>query len=159
MVITFILLSITVAAFFVSLYKDKGKTKKSFQAAGNMLKSMALELVSILAFIALMLALIPEDAITNLLGNSNRLFSTLAGAFLGTVTIIPGVIAFPMAQELLAKGAWLTALAGFITTLTMVGFATAPIEIRHFGKRFTYLRNSFSFLSAIAIAVLLGFFL
>ncbi len=60
--------------------------------------------------------------------------SGLYGAMIGTITIIPAFIAFPLADSLVESGANLVAVAAFITTLTMVGFTTLPIEIEHFGK-------------------------
>ncbi|MDI6799402.1 MAG: hypothetical protein QMD53_01750 [Actinomycetota bacterium] len=47
-------------------------------------------------------------------------------------------------------------MAALITTLTMVGFATIPIETSHFGKRFTILRNLMSFAAAMIIALMMG---
>lgn len=56
-------------------------------------------------------------------------------------------------------GAPPASLAAFVTTLTMVGTVTAPIEISYFGKRFTLLRQSLSFITAILIGLLMGVFL
>jgi uncharacterized membrane protein YraQ (UPF0718 family) len=53
-------------------------------------------------------------------------------------------------------GAALTAIAAFLTTLTMVGFATFPIEKEYFGTKFTIYRNLFSFFAAISVALLMG---
>jgi len=41
----------------------------------------------------------------------------------------------------------------------MVGFVTAPIEIEHFGKRFTIVRNVLSFIAAILISLGMGLIL
>jgi len=80
----------------------------------------------------------------------------LYGALIGTVTIIPAFIAFPLSSSLVRGGAYLVAVAAFITTLTMVGFATIPIEIEHFGKKFTFTRNMLSFIFAIFISLGMG---
>jgi hypothetical protein len=44
----------------------------------------------------------------------------------------------------------------FLTTLTMVGLVTFPLERREFGLRFTTTRNIFSFAFAIMIALAMG---
>lgn len=109
-----------------------------------------------MALIGLLLALIPPETIKKLLGSSSRLMSTFWGAIIGTVTIIPGFIAFPLSKSLYQSGAYLMAIAAFITTLTMVGFATSPIEIKYFGKKFTLYRNVLSFVLAMFIATGIG---
>ncbi len=156
MLATIILAIITTLSLIISFVKNKEKTKKSLKASGKMLKNMGSQVLAIILLISLFLSLIPKELITKLLGNSNNIINTLNGAILGTITIIPGIIAFPLAKELLSMGAFFTAIAAFITTLTMVGFATAPIEISFFGKRFTFFRNIISFFIAILIALLLG---
>jgi hypothetical protein len=47
-------------------------------------------------------------------------------------------------------------IAVFITTLTMVGFMTLPMEISIMGKRFTLLRNVLSIIAALIIGLLVG---
>ena len=135
-----------------SFYKSKDKTKKSIKLAKNRFFGIAGEIVAILALIGLFFAVIPDGTIQWLLGGSDYSLSALAGALIGTVTIIPAFVAFPLSASLADEGAHLFAIAAFITTLTMVGFATAPIEIEHFGKKFTLVRNILSFLIALAIA-------
>lgn len=150
---TILLLSGTLTALGVSYYKSKEKTKKSVMMAKGMFLKTAQSIVGILALIGLILALIPQSLIKDLLGNSSYFLSGLYGALIGTVTIIPAFIAFPLADSLFKSGANLVGIAAFITTLTMVGFATLPIEIEHFGKKFAFIRNLFSFILAIFIAL------
>lgn len=114
------------------------------------------EIAGILLLISLLLSVINKEIIQNTLGNENELISTSLGALIGSITIIPGVIAFPLSRELLIAGASKAALAAFITTLTMVGIATSPIEKRYFGLRFTVYRNTLSFIFAIAIALIMA---
>jgi uncharacterized membrane protein YraQ (UPF0718 family) len=102
--------------------------------------------------VSLFLTVVPPSVISSLLGSENVALSGLAGATIGTVTIMPAFVAFPLSASLIAKGAHLVAVAAFITTLTMVGFATAPIEREYFGMRFTVVRNIVSFLAALDIA-------
>jgi len=152
---------IALAAFFLiwSVIKDRKKTKRVWKIARGTFLSMISELVAIMALVALVLAYTPPSTIKYLLGNTNSFLSSVYGALIGTVTIIPAFIAFPLAKSLYHSGANLVAIAAFITTLTMVGFATMPIEIRHFGKKFTLYRNFLSFLLALVIAFGMGMIL
>ncbi|NLX74993.1 MAG: permease, partial [Synergistaceae bacterium] len=47
----------------------------------------------------------------------------------------------------------------FLTTLTMVGIVTFPLEKKEFGTKFTAIRNGFSFIFAIIIALIMGVFI
>ena len=80
-------------------------------------------------------------------------------AIIGSVTLVPGFVAFPLAAVLIESGAGLMQIAVFISTLMMVGIVTIPLEIKYFGKKAALIRNSlafaFSFLVAIVIGVIL----
>jgi uncharacterized membrane protein YraQ (UPF0718 family) len=149
-----IILVIVATVFFIwSIVKSRKKTKESFVIAKNLMISTFLEVIGVMALVGLILAWLPPSLIKELLGNSNEFLSTIYGATIGAITIIPAFIAFPLSKSLHESGANLSAIAAFITTLTMVGFATMPIEIKHFGKKFTLHRLWISFVAAIAISV------
>lgn len=154
---TLIIMAIlTIVALTISFVTSKGRSQKALGIAIRMGKGMVLEILTILALLALGLSFVSDELIASLLGQSNGLAAIVTGALLGTVTILPGVIAFPLARELLVAGAGLAALAAFITTLTMVGLATGPLEAKHFGLRFTLVRNGLSLVFAITIATVMG---
>ncbi len=154
--VTIILVAISVIGLIVSFFVSKEKSIKSLKNAKNLAVSIFPDIFGVLLIISLLLALIPDEMLKNLLGNENKALSTMSGALIGTITIIPGFIAFPLASSLFKIGAHLMAIAAFITTLTMVGVATLPIEIKYFGKKFAFYRNVFSFMLAIVIAILIG---
>lgn len=153
---TVVLISIAAIGLLFSLFKSRSKTVETLKLTRSLLSSIFSQMISIMALIGLLLALIPPETIKKLLGSSSRLMSTFWGAIIGTVTIIPGFIAFPLSKSLYQSGAYLMAIAAFITTLTMVGFATSPIEIKYFGKKFTLYRNVLSFVLAMFIATGIG---
>ncbi|KLO23275.1 MULTISPECIES: permease [unclassified Marinitoga] len=145
---------ILIAAIFLiwSIFKSKEKTKESLILSKNLLVKTFVEIIGVMALVGLVLAILPPELIKQLLGNSNEFLSTVYGAVIGALTIIPAFIAFPLSKSLYQSGANLTAISAFITTLTMVGFATIPIEIKYFGKKFTLHRLWISFVAAILIA-------
>ncbi len=156
---TIVLIAITILAFTIAFVKDKSKTKKSMEVAKKMFQNTFLEVLTIMALVALFLSWIPASVIKNMLGNANEMLSIVLGVAIGTITIIPAFVAFPLAGSLLESGAHLRAIAAFITTLTMVGFATMPIEIKYFGRKFTFVRNGISILAALLIALGMGLIL
>lgn len=90
-----------------------------------------------LAVVALTLSLLPQELIVRYMGSDRPLLAALGGALGGSVTLMPGFIAFPLAGILLSKDVAGTALSAFTTTLMMVGILTFPVERRYLGARVT----------------------
>jgi uncharacterized membrane protein YraQ (UPF0718 family) len=156
---TVILLVLAAGGLAWSFFKDKKKTGQILKGAFNSFAKTGIEILGILSLVGLLLAWVPESTIRQLLGSGSQLLSGIFGAALGSVIIIPAFVAFPLAASLYSRGAYLLTIAAFITTLTMVGIATMPIEIRHFGKKFTFYRNLMSFMMALIIAAGMVIFL
>lgn len=150
---TVILILIVIVALLLSLTRSRGKTIQSLNMARSMFGGMLGEITGILALVGLLLTLIPESAIKALLGQPSAWLSALSGAIVGAATILPAFVAFPLAASLVKMGAHMAAVAAFITTLTMVGLVTLPLEIKHFGTKFALVRNGLSLFFALLIAM------
>lgn len=153
---TIVLILCALAFLIFSVVKSREKTWESIRIARKMFFNTFTEVIGIMALVGLLLALLPPEQIRRILGGESELLSTLYGALIGTVTIMPAFIAFPLAKSLVSQGAYLITIAAFLTTLTMVGFATFPLEVRHFGRRFALIRNGLSFVLALVIAFGMG---
>ena len=147
---------ITIIWFVASIIKDKPKTINSIKMSSGLMRNMIGEIFAILFLIGLILTFIPPEIIKQYLGGSNILTSTIISAFIGSITLIPAFVAFPLVGSLLDAGANIIPLVAFLTTLTMVGFVTFPLEKREFGLKFALTRNILSFSFAIVIALLMG---
>lgn len=148
-----VLIPAALVLFGWSALKDKEKTKQSLEVAKGMFLNVGGEIFGLLLLVALFFTLVPQGAIESLLGGANVFLSSLYGAIIGTVLILPKFVALPLAADLIEQGAHVVVAAGFITTLTMVGFATFPVEIEHFGKKYTAVRNILSFIFALLVAL------
>lgn len=158
MITSLVLIGTTLLALIISWRADRART---IQALGGGLQSLLKLLPSMLAMIGLVglvLALTPPDLLAGLLRHRGPVSFALI-TVVGAIVTMPGPVAFPLAGSLLKLGASPASLAGFITTLTMVGVVTAPMEVSYFGKRFTLLRQCLSFLLAVIIGALMGLFL
>ena len=91
-----------------------------------------------------------------MLGSSNTIVSTFISAAVGSITLIPAFVAFPLVGSLVDAGASIVPAVAFLTTLTMVGVVTFPLEKKEFGTKFAVTRNLFSFAFAIVIALVMG---
>ncbi len=155
-IFTVSLWGITGAAFIASLVKDKQKTFNSMKMAKGMMKNMVGQIIGILLLIGLILTFIPPEVIKSTLGESNTFISTIVSALAGSITLIPAFVAFPLVGSLVDAGASIIPAVAFLTTLTMVGLVTFPLEKREFGLKFATIRNIFSFVFAILIALAMG---
>ena len=140
----------------ISLVKDKVKTKQALKMALGMGKGMVVSILSIVFAIGLILTLLPPTEIAAFLSGQSVLLATTGGALLGAITLVPAFIAFPLVGTLVNAGVSVVPSVAFLTTLTMVGIVTFPLEKKAFGVKFTAIRNGFSFLFAIVIALVMG---
>ena len=147
--------SAAIIALVFSYWKDKARTANSFKRSFRSLKNLAPGLLGMIAAVGLVLAVIPEQQLIRLF-SIQTLWGFILVSLAGAIVTIPGPIAFPLAGALLSMGAAPAALASFITTLTMVGLVTAPLEASYFGNRFVILRQSLSFIAAIVIGLIMG---
>ncbi|WP_367566755.1 permease [Lacrimispora sp.] len=140
----------------ISIAKDKVKTKQALKMALGMGKGMVVSILSIIFAIGLILTLIPPTEVAAFLSTQPALLATVGGALLGTITLVPAFIAFPLVGTLIHAGVSVVPSVAFLTTLTMVGVVTFPLEKKAFGMKFTAVRNGLSFLFAIVIAIVMG---
>ncbi len=148
---------IAALGFGLSFWIGKDKTKQSLSLAKGMMKNMLSDIVGILLIIGLLVTFIPFDVISErMAGGANQLFSIVFFAGLGSVTIIPAFVAFPLVGSFMDAGIDVMSSTAFLTTLTMVGFATLKLEVAEFGKKFAFMRNGLSFIFAIIIALTMG---
>lgn len=153
---TIILIGIAVIALLLSTIKNQKKTVQSLKTAQKMMSHMISDLIGVLLLIGLALTLLPPASIEKFIGTESGLIAVTISALIGTITLIPAFVAFPLIGSLRDNGAGLMTLTAFLTTLTMVGFITFPLESKTFGKKFTLMRNGLSFGFAIVIAVIVG---
>ena len=140
----------------VSFVKDKKKTALSLKRAWKMFITVLPQFVAILLLVGLLLAAVTPEIIQQVIGAESGFLGMVITSLLGAVTLVPVLIAFPIAAELLKNGAGITQIAVFISTLTMVGFVTLPIEIKYLGKKVVVLRNVLAYLFAVATAFAIG---
>ncbi|MBY0414537.1 MAG: hypothetical protein K2Q18_10240 [Bdellovibrionales bacterium] len=149
--------SITIIFLALSFLKDKNRTFIALSISLKSFKNLVPGLLGMIVIVGLILALIPTEVLTTIF-TYKGLMGFVIVSVIGAIVTIPAPIAFPLAGSLLKLGASYATLATFITTLTMVGLVTAPLEISYFGKRFTIMRQSLSFVAAIIIGLILGMF-
>ena len=141
-----------------SLIANRTKTLKAVKIAVNRFVAILPAFLIMLILVSIVLFLVPDKAISNFLGSDNKFIGVIFASFLGSITIMPGFIAFPLCGILLEKGVAYMVLAAFTTTLMMVGILTYPLEKEYFGTKVTIVRNVISLFIALTVSVVIGIF-
>lgn len=153
---TYVLYGLTAVLLSFSLIKDRKKTLLALKKAWRSFENILPQFLAILLVIGLMLAVLSPEVISSVIGGESGWIGILLASVLGSVTLIPGFVAFPLAAALLQNGAGLTQIAVFISTLMMVGVVTLPVEIKYFGKRAALTRNGLALGFAVLVALVIG---
>ena len=156
---TYILYGLAIAGLVISFFKDRRKTKMALKKAWKAFENILPQLLTIFVIIGVAMALLKPEAIQTLIGSDSGLWGVFAAAAIGSITLMPGFVAFPLAAALFKSGAGYMQIAAFVSTLMMVGVITLPLEIKSFGRRAAIVRNSaalvFSLVAAFVIGVVL----
>jgi uncharacterized membrane protein YraQ (UPF0718 family) len=151
----FLLYGFAATLVLLSARKDKQKTiaalKKSWRAFENILPIF----LTILVLIGLSLAIVSPEMILKMLGKDSGWLGISTAAFIGSFTLLPGFVTFPLAATLLESGAGVTQVIVFISTSMMVSILTLPAEIQCFDKKIAITRNILALLFSAVVAVLL----
>jgi len=153
---TYSLYGVAAILLGISFVKDKKKTALSLKRAWKMFINVLPQFAAILLLVGLLLAVVKPEMIQRVIGTESGFLGMLVTSLLGAIALVPVLIAFPVAAELLKNGAGITQIAVFISTLTMVGFITLPMEIKYLGKKVAVLRNMLAYLFAFVTAFIIG---
>lgn len=151
-----ILYLITASLVIISFFANSKKTLKALQIAFNKFKHIAPAFLTMLILTSIILYVFPNELIVKYLGIGNKYISMLIASLIGSITLMPGFIAFPLAGILRNQGVPFMVLSSFTTTLMLVGLLTFPIEKEYFGIKIAIIRNVICFMIAIVISLVTG---
>ncbi|MDO5047769.1 MAG: permease [Anaerococcus sp.] len=153
---TKILYVIALISLILSFFKDKDRTKLALKKSLKSFENILPPIGVVILLIGFALTFLDAQTISRILGKDSGPKGMLIAGLIGSITLIPGFVAFPLAASLLRAGAGYGQIAIFISTLMMVGIATLPMEIKYFGKKMAVKRNVLFLLCAIVTSVLIG---
>jgi uncharacterized membrane protein YraQ (UPF0718 family) len=143
-------------AVLISAILDRKKTAAALKIAWRKFAAILPAFLIMLILVSIVLFLIPDAMISHYLGNDSRFIGIVFASSFGSITLMPGFVAYPLCGILLKKGVSYMVLAAFTTTLMMVGVLTYPVEKKYFGVKVTIIRNTVSFVMALLIALVIG---
>ena len=153
---TIVLYTVAIIWLGFSFFKDRTKTKTALKKAWKSFENILPSVLSVLILIGFILTLLDAETISQLLGAESGFWGLSIAAVVGSITLIPGFVALPLAASLLSAGAGYAQIAVFISTLMMVGVVTLPMEMKYFGKRTTIKRNVLSLAVAVITSLMIG---
>lgn len=153
-----ILTIIAAITIIASLIADRRKTLVGTKKGLLMFVKILPAILSVLILVSIFFYLLPNEIIVKYLGEDAGITGYVFAAIAGSIALIPGFIAYPLAGILVKTGVSYPVIAVFITTLMMVGVLTLPIEIKFFGARVSLIRNTLYFFGALFIGFLIGIF-
>ena len=153
---SYIFYGLAIVLLILSFVKDKKKTKMALKKAWKAFENILPEFLVVILLVGFLLAILNPETISKIIGAESGWFGVILAGIIGSVTLIPGFVAFPTAAILLENGAGYMQIAAFVSTLMMVGIITIPVEIKYFGKKISILRNVLAFFFSFLVAVLIG---
>lgn len=153
---TRILYGLAIVLVIISAVKSKEKTLRALKKSWKSFEAMMPQLMAIIMIIGLTLSWLNPELISRVIGGESGLVGMIIAGAIGSVTLIPAFVAFPLASALLDAGAGTMQIVAFISTLMMVGVVTLPVEMRTFGKKITFTRNIMAFGLSFVVAILMG---
>lgn len=151
-----VLITLTLLAVAYSYYLDKNKTISGVKSGLIMFLNILPTILVVIVLLSVLLYFLPNKIIVQYFGKSAGFFSYVMAAVVGSIVLIPGFIAYPLAAMLLKSGVSYPVVAVFITTLLMVNILTLPLEAKYFGWKVAILRNALCFIGAILIGLIIG---
>lgn len=137
---------------------DQEKTIKGVKLGIKKIRKNSPVFLNMIILVAFSLYFISDDLIIKYLGEGSGFIGMIIASFFGSITFMPGFVAFPLAGILIEKGVSYSVIAAFSTTLMMVGIITYPVEKEFFGVKITLIRNILSLLIAVIVSISIGFF-
>lgn len=153
---SYILYALTIMILAISFFKDRNKTKMSLKKGWKAFENILPEFLVVILFVGTLLAVMDPDMISRLIGGDSGWGGVILASVIGSITLIPGFVAFPTAALLVQAGAGYMQIAAFVSTLMMVGLVTMPVEFKYFGKKMTLYRNLMAFLFSFFVAYVIG---
>jgi uncharacterized membrane protein YraQ (UPF0718 family) len=153
---SYIFYGLTIVLLILSYIKDRKKTKMALKKAWKAFENILPEFLVVILLVGFLLAVLNAEAISKIIGSESGWYGTIIAAVIGSITLIPGFVAFPTAALLLENGAGYMQIAAFVSTLMMVGIITLPVEIKYFGKKVSVIRNVLALLFSFIVAFIIG---
>lgn len=153
MVSSIVLYVIALVLLIISFTKSREKTILSLKKSFTMFKQLLPDMVAIMIFVGLSLAILSPEKISIIIGQQSGFLGIIISIIIGSVALIPSFIVFPLGATLLENNAGLVQVAALVSSLMAIGVVSYPMESKMFGMKFALFRN----LGALVFTILFTF--
>jgi uncharacterized membrane protein YraQ (UPF0718 family) len=150
-----ILWILTTTLLLVSFFKDKKKTLIALKKAYGKMISMAALFFFVMALFSLAIAFLPPELLNSYIGKESGLKGVLIALGFGSISVMPGFVAFPLGATLKMQGVPYYIIGAFTISLMTVGIATFPLEKKFLGSKVAMIRNILSLIVSIIAAIII----
>ncbi len=140
----------------LSLAGSRKKTGLVLKMAGKRFIKIFPMVVLMVLLLAITFLFIPAEDLSAYLGSDNILEGTGLAALIGSISLMPGFIAFPLGGALRDSGIPYMVISALTSSLMMVGILTIPVERQYLGLKVTLVRNLVYFFVALLVALVTG---
>lgn len=144
----------TAGLLILSLIKNKEKTISALRIALKKFTSILSIFLLVMAGFALIVTFVPTELLQKYIGIESGIKGIALSLGLGSISVMPGFVAFPLCAALKGKGISYYIIAAFSLSLMNVGIVTFPIEKKFLGLSVALLRNLIALIVCI-IAVII----
>jgi uncharacterized membrane protein YraQ (UPF0718 family) len=151
-----ILYLIAFLLFLISYKRDRRKTKKALLTGVKAIENILPQFLGIILIVGLTLSILNPEIISKIIGSNSNILGVLLSSILGSIAMMPTFVAFSTGDMLLKNGAGIAQVAALISTLTLIGIVTIPLEVKYIGKKAAIYRNVVAFIFSIIVAFFVG---
>ncbi|USK34385.1 hypothetical protein LIT25_03020 [Bacillus sp. F19] len=148
-----ILYAIAIILTIISFSKNKNKTKDALLKSWKMFSNIMPDVLAIMLFVGLSLSILTPSLISSIIGEKSGFIGIVYSTIIGSVSLIPSFVVFPLGATLVQNGAGLPQVAALMSSFMSVGIVTLPMEQKIFGRSFAYARN----VAAVLMSVIFAF--
>jgi uncharacterized membrane protein YraQ (UPF0718 family) len=147
---------VAAVALAASVLVDRRRTAHALRVALRRFVSILPAFLTMLSLAAVALTVVSPERLSAWVSGEHLLASTGVAAVVGSVALMPGFVAYPLAGILLSNGVPYMVLASFTVTLMLVGVVTFPLERAYFGSGVALTRNALCLGIALSVALAVG---
>jgi uncharacterized membrane protein YraQ (UPF0718 family) len=133
---------------------SSGALKQAFLKTVQSFRRSLPILLGVLMLLSLAFTLIPKSMYGKIF-TGNRIIDPLIGAAVGSIAGGNPVTSYIIGGELRLQGISMLAITAFIVAWVTVGVIQLPAEALMLGKRFAFVRNGISFVTALIISIII----
>lgn len=143
-----------ILVLFVVFYKKKKSVLSSVKTDFiGTVKRYLIYVLTIVMIASIIQVVIPASVISNVLGEQNGVLAPLIATLIAAIFEGPTIVAFVIAAGLLNSATSISAAIAFISSFSMIGIYSIPLEQAELGKKFPIIRFGVTFVGCIIIGV------